>query len=54
MVDVRCKNFDDYVWAYVAENARLRKISRCKALELIIIEHMKFMNKIQEGKIKAK
>jgi hypothetical protein len=43
MVDVRCRNFNNTLWAYVAENARLRKISRCEALEMIVEEHMRIL-----------
>ena len=43
MVDIRCRDFNGTLWAYVAENARLRKISRCEALEKIVEEHMKIM-----------
>ena len=43
MVDVRCRELDSTLWSYVAENARLRKISRCEALEKIIEEHMRFL-----------
>ena len=41
MVDIRCRNFNGTLWAYVAENARLRKITRCEALEKIVEEHMR-------------
>jgi len=51
MVDVRCKNIDDTLWAYVAENARLRKTTRCEALEEIIREHMRFMYKEQKERV---
>lgn len=51
MVDVRCKDFDDDLWAYVVENARLRNLSRCKALEQIVLEHMKFLEKIQRERL---
>jgi hypothetical protein len=51
MVDVRCNNIDDTVWAYVVENARLRKITRCQALEEIIQEHMRFMYKEQKERV---
>jgi len=40
---VRCESFNDLLWTYVAEIAKIKKISRCKALESIIEEHMKFM-----------
>lgn len=43
MVDVRCRELDDDLWAYVVDYAGLRKISRCDALEKIILEHMKFL-----------
>ena len=44
MVDVRCREFENDLWMYVAEYARLRRMSRCKALEHIILEHMKFIH----------
>jgi len=40
---VRCENFNDLLWTYVSEIAKIRKISRCKALEKVVEEHMKFM-----------
>jgi len=43
MVDIRCRDFDGTLWAYVAENARLRKLSRCRALEKIVEEHMRIV-----------
>jgi len=45
MVDVRCRDLDSDLWTYVVEYARIRKMSRCKALEQIILEHMKFIYK---------
>ena len=51
-VSVRCSGIDDTMWSYVAENARMRGISRCEALELIIKEHMRFMARAQEQKIR--
>ncbi len=42
MVDVRCRELDNDLWTYVTEYARLRRLSRCDALEHIILEHMKF------------
>ena len=44
MVDVRCREFDNALWTYVTEYARLRRMSRCKALENIILEQMKFIH----------
>jgi len=41
MVNVRCSDFNDAVWNYVAEYAKRKNISRCEALEQIVIEHMK-------------
>lgn len=43
MPSIRCESFSDLLWAYVADIARIRKISRCSALETVIEEHMKFM-----------
>jgi len=43
MPSIRCESFNDLLWAYVADIARIRKISRCNALETVIEEHMKFM-----------
>jgi hypothetical protein len=41
MVNIRCSNFNDAIWTYVVEYARRKGISRCEALERIVIEHMK-------------
>ncbi len=59
MVDVRCPNFNDAVWNYVAEYAKRKRITRCEALEQIVIEHMKVvaeaqMKSYQEAKKSAK
>ena len=43
MVDVRCRELNGDLWTYVVEYARIRKLSRCDALEQIILEHMKFI-----------
>lgn len=43
MPSVRCESFNELLWAYVAEVAKIKKTSRCKALENIVLEHMKFM-----------
>jgi len=48
MVDVRCPNFDDVVWKYVADYANLKRISRCEALRQIVIEHMKLVADAQQ------
>jgi len=40
---VRCESFSDLLWTYVSEIAKIRKKSRCEALQLIVEEHMKFM-----------
>lgn len=48
MVNVRCPDFDDTVWNYVAEYAKRKGISRCKALEHIVIEHMKVVAEAQK------
>jgi hypothetical protein len=47
MVDVRCPDFNEDLWNYVAEYARKKKKSRCAALEDIVLEHMKFLAKEQ-------
>jgi hypothetical protein len=47
MVDVRCPNFNDTIWNYVAEYAKRKGITRCKALEQIIVEHMKVLAEAQ-------
>lgn len=52
MVDFRCRDFNENLWAYVAENARLRKLSRCEALEKIVEEHMRIIAKRQIEPIK--
>jgi hypothetical protein len=43
MVDIRCRDFNGTLWAYVAVNARRRRVSRCKALENIVEEHMRIL-----------
>ena len=43
MPSVRCEKFNDRLWTYVSEIAKIRKIGRCKALEKVVEEHMKFM-----------
>ena len=48
MVDVRCPGFNDVVWSYVAEYAVRKRVSRCKALEQIVIDHMKFFKWAEE------
>lgn len=47
MVNVRCSNFDNELWFYVQENARIRGINRCEALEAIVREHIKLLSKFQ-------
>lgn len=47
MVNVRCPDFNDTVWNYVAEYAKRKGITRCKALEQIVIEHMKVVAEAQ-------
>ena len=48
MPSVRCENFNDLLWTYVSEIAKIRKIPRCKALEKVVQEHMQFMALEQE------
>ena len=48
LVDVRCPNFNDVVWSYVAEYAVRKRVSRCKALEEIVVDHMKFVRWAEE------
>jgi hypothetical protein len=40
---IRCNSFDPLLWQYVTDNARLRKIGRCEALQKIVQEHMRFV-----------
>lgn len=47
MVNVRCPDFDDTVWNYVAGYAKKKRISRCAALQQIVIEHMKIVAEAQ-------
>jgi len=47
MPSVRCESFNDLLWTYVAEVAKRRKMTRCKALEKIIEEHIRFMADIE-------
>lgn len=51
MVDVRCKDFNDILWAYVVENANRRGITRCEALQEIVKEHMKFLVEAQKERM---
>jgi hypothetical protein len=51
VVDVRCKNFNDVLWAYVVENANRRGITRCEALQEIVREHMKFLVEAQKERM---
>ena len=51
MPSVRCENFNDLLWTYVSEIAKMRKISRCKALEKVVEEHMRFMALEQQRKM---
>lgn len=51
MVSIRCTDFDDTVWSYVVENAKMRGKSRCKTLEQIVKEHMRFMVEVQQKKM---
>jgi hypothetical protein len=47
MVNVRCADFNDTIWNYVAEYAKRKGIARCEALEQIVIEHMKVVAEAQ-------
>lgn len=51
MVDVRCKDFNNILWAYVVENASRRGITRCEALQEIVKEHMRFLVKVQKERM---
>jgi hypothetical protein len=51
LVDVRCKNFNDILWAYVVENANRREITRCEALQEIVKEHMRFLVEAQKERM---
>jgi len=42
MVIVRCENINPIYWTWVTEYAKRKKMERCKALEKIIEEHMRF------------
>jgi len=48
MTNFRCTSFNDVLWQYVVENARVRGVSRCRALELIVEEHIKFVKDAQD------
>ena len=48
MVNVRCPDFNGTVWNYVAEYAKRKGISRCEALQRIVIEHMKVVAEAQK------
>ena len=42
MVSVRCDDIDPIYWSWVVEYAKKKRIERCKALEMIIKDHMRF------------
>ena len=48
MPSIRCESFNELLWAYITDIAKIKKISRCKALETVIKEHMKFMALAQQ------
>ena len=50
MPSIRCESFNELLWAYITDIAKIRKVSRCKALEKVIEEHMKFMALAQQAK----
>jgi len=51
MVTVRCEDINPICWAWVIEYARKKRIEkRCKALEMIIEDHMKFTKRAYEKK----
>lgn len=50
MPSIRCESLNELLWAYITDIAKIRKISRCKALETVIEEHMKFMALAQQNK----
>lgn len=52
MPTIRCDDINAIYWAWVGEYARRRKMDRCKALETIIEEHMKFTARAHTAKIK--
>ena len=61
MVQINCPDVNTVCWAWVTEYARRRRIKRCKALENIIEEHIKFtkfaydmMSEKDRGKKKKK
>lgn len=49
MPSIRCESFNELLWAYITDIAKIRKIRRCKALETVIEEHMKFMALAQQN-----
>ncbi len=54
MVTVRCENINPIYWSWVVEYAQKRRIERCKALEMIIEEHMKFTKREYERSLREK
>ncbi len=48
MVTVRCENINPNYWAWVVEYARKKRVERCKALEMIIKDHMQFTKQAYE------
>ncbi len=45
MVTIRCEDFSPLFWSYVSEIAKRKQISRCEALEEIVWEHMRFVER---------
>ena len=52
MVIVRCNDINPIYWTWVVEYARKKRIERCKALEMIIKDHMKFTKMAYEKAVK--
>ena len=50
MVKVYCQELNPVCWAWVTEYARRRRIKRCKALEKVIEEHIRFTKLMYEMK----
>ena len=52
MATIRCDKVNPICWAWIGEYGRRRKLERCKALERIIEEHMKFIALAHYEKVK--
>lgn len=54
MPAIRCDNVNPLLWAYVSEYSKKRRVGRCKGLEKIIEEHMRFAAMAHEAEFSEK